>query len=97
MIKSFANELAQKIFEDKKGSKAVRKFPSELYRVARRKLLYLYDVCELDDLKVPPGNRLESLKGDLKGYFSIRINNQWGVVYKWDDGASEVQILDYHK
>ena len=61
------------------------------------KLLYLHDAAELNDLKVPPGNRLEPLKGDMKGYHSIRINDQWRVVFKWKNGnAGDVMVVDYH-
>jgi proteic killer suppression protein len=66
-------------------------------RVARRKLLYLGQARSLDDLKVPPGNRLEALKGDRKGQFSIRINDQWRLCFRWKDGDSyDVEITDYH-
>jgi len=96
MILSFGNQLAQDLFDDKK-TKSTRQFPSELYRVARRKMLYLHDADQLTDLRVPPGNKLESLKGNLKGFHSIRINDQWRVVFKWTDGGPrEVQVLDYH-
>ena len=96
MIKSFGNKIAQDLYNDKR-SKALSKFPSELLRVARRKILYIHDADQLIDLKVPPGNRLEALKGDLKGYHSVRINDQWRVVFKWNGGAEEVQVVDYHK
>jgi toxin HigB-1 len=96
MIKSFGNKIAQDLYNDKR-SKALSKFPSELIRVARRRILYIHDADQLIDLKVPPGNRLEALKGDLKGYHSIRINDQWRVVFKWNGGAEEVQVVDYHK
>lgn len=96
MIKSFGNKIAQDLYNDKR-SKALSKFPSELLRVARRKILYIHDADQLIDLKVPPGNRFEALKGDLKGYHSIRINDQWRVVFKWNGGAEEVQVVDYHK
>ena len=96
MIESFGNQLAEDLFDDK-ISRATRKFPSELRRAARRKLLYLHDAVELRDLRVPPGNRLELLKGDLTGFHSIRINDQWRVVFMWNSGSpSEVQIMDYH-
>lgn len=96
MILSFANQLAEDIFEDRM-TKTVRKLPVELYRIARRKLLYLHDADVLTDLKVPPGNRLEALKGKLKGFYSIRINNQWRVVFRWQgNNALEVSVLDYH-
>ncbi len=97
MIISFSNRLALDLFEDKK-SKHTRSFPPELYRAARRKILYLHDAENLTDLKVPPGNRLEALKDDLLGFHSIRINDQWRVIFKWTaGGASEVKVLDYHK
>ena len=96
MIKSFGNKTAEDLYNDKK-SKALSKFPTELLRVARRKILYIHDADQLKDLKVPPGNRLEALKRDLKGYYSIRINDQWRVIFKWDGGADNVQIVDYHK
>lgn len=65
--------------------------------VALRKLDMVNAAVVLDDLKVPPGNRLEALKGDLRGHHSIRINQQWRVVFKWEDGAAhEVSIADYH-
>ncbi|MFM8269896.1 MAG: type II toxin-antitoxin system RelE/ParE family toxin [Pseudomonadota bacterium] len=96
MIRSFGNQLAEDLFEAE-ITKNTRKFPAELKRTARRKLLYLHDADELKDLKVPPGNRLEALKGQWKGYQSIRINDQWRLVFRWEDGnAYEVQIVDYH-
>lgn len=96
MIVSFANKLAEDLFEDKK-SKEVRSFPNELHRAARRKILYLHDAAELVDLKVPPGNKLEALKGDRAGYHSIRINNQWRIVFRWNNGnAEDVSVEDYH-
>ena len=96
MIESFGNRLAEDLFDDKR-SNVVRRFPTELVRAARRKLLYLHDAAELQDLRVPPGNRLEALKGESSGFYSIRINDQWRVVFRWKDGnAYDVQILDYH-
>jgi proteic killer suppression protein len=96
MIEAFGNALAEDLFDDKR-TKVTRSFPPELRRAARRKLLYLHDAAELKDLKVPPGNRLERLKGDRKEYHSIRINDQWRVVFRWVGGnAFDVQVLDYH-
>lgn len=96
MIESFGNTLAEDLFDDKR-TRATRSFPPELRRVARRKLLYLHDATELRDLKVPPGNRLEGLKGDWKGFHSIRINDQWRVIFRWQGGnAFDVGIIDYH-
>lgn len=75
----------------------IQQFPQELQRAARRKLLYLHEAAELKDLRVPPSNRLEALKGTSKGLSSIRINDQWRVVFQWEGGnASHGQIVDYH-
>jgi toxin HigB-1 len=96
VIESFGNALAEDLFDDK-NSKATKAFPPELRRVARRKLQYLHEAADLRDLKSPPGNRLEGLKGDLKGFHSIRINDQWRVVFRWSGGnAFDVQVVDYH-
>ena len=96
MIESFGNALAEDLFEHK-NSKATKAFPPELRRAARRKLQYLHEAADLRDLKAPPGNRLEGLKGDCKGFHSIRINDQWRVVFRWSGGnAFDVQIVDYH-
>jgi proteic killer suppression protein len=96
MIESFGNDLAKDLFDDRQ-TRATRSFPQELRRQARRKLLYLHDAAELKDLRVPPGNRLEALKGDMKGFHSIRINDQWRVVFRWANGnAFDVAIRDYH-
>jgi len=96
MIETFGNSLAKDLFDDKR-SKATRSFPPELRRAGRRKLLYLHDANELGDLRAPPGNRLEILKGKWKGFHSIRINDQWRVVFRWEGGnALDVRILDYH-
>lgn len=96
MIESFGNRLAEDLFYDK-SSRDVRRFAVELRRVARRRLLYLHDAGELGDLRVPPGNRLEPLRGKLAGYHSIRINDQWRIVFHWKSGnAEDVQIVDYH-
>ena len=96
MIIAFGNALAKDLFYDRQ-SKATRQFPPELRRFARRKLLYLHDAAELRDLRVPPGNRLERMQGQWKGFHSIRINDQWRLVFQWSGGqARGVQIIDYH-
>jgi len=96
VIESFGSALAEGLFDDK-NSKATKAFPLELRRVARRKLQYLHEAADLRDLKSPPGNRLKGLKGNLKGFHSIRINEQWRVVFRWSGGnALDVQIVDYH-
>jgi len=96
VIESFGNALADDLFDDKQ-TKATRSFPTVLRRAARRKLLYLHDATELRDLRSPPGNRLERLKGKWKAFHSIRVNDQWRVVFRWEGGnAFDVQIVDYH-
>ncbi len=96
MIAGFGNRLAEDLWDDR-SSRAVRRFPPELRRAARRKLLYLNDAEQLKDLRAPPGNRLEALKADWRGYHSIRINIQWRIVFRWENGhASDVQVVDYH-
>ena len=96
VIRSFDNRLAEDLFDDRRAS-AVRRLPPALYQAARRKLLYLHEAEELRDLRVPPGNRLEALKGDRAGWCSIRINDQWRVVFRWEtDQAIDVSVLDYH-
>lgn len=96
MIETFGNALARDLFDDRR-TKATRTLPPELRRAGRRKLLYLHDAAELTDLSVPPGNRLERLKGEWKEFHSIRINRQWRIVFRWMGGnAFDVQILDYH-
>jgi proteic killer suppression protein len=96
VIQDFGNRLAEDLFDDRLST-VVRRFPPELRRAARRKLLYLHDAAELRDLRVPPGNRLEALKGQWRGFHSIRINDQWRIVFRWKDGnALGVQVVDYH-
>jgi proteic killer suppression protein len=95
MIITFRRQLAEDLFFDRRTG-VTRRFPAELRQVAQRKLQYLNAAARLNDLKAPPGNRLEALKGALKGYHSIRINDQWRIVFQWRDGAYEVQIVDYH-
>jgi proteic killer suppression protein len=95
VIHSFGNRLAEDVYDDRRSA-AVRRLPPALYAAARRKLLYLHDADGLHDLRVPPGNRLEALKGDRKGWHSIRINDRWRVVFRWTGGAHDVQIIDYH-
>jgi proteic killer suppression protein len=93
VIQSFRNKDTEKLFR-RERSKAV---PQDVQRVALRKLTQLDAAAGLQDLKVPPGNRLEALSGDRTGQFSIRINDQWRVCFVWKDGhAHEVEIVDYH-
>lgn len=92
MIHSFARAETELLF----NSRSSRRFMN-IERVARRKLLQLHAATELVSLRVPPGNQLESLKGDRKGQHSVRINDQWRVCFIWkDEGAYDVEIVDYH-
>ena len=94
MIVGFSGKFAETIFRDRKVPKG---FSAALAAVARRKLVMLNNAGRLEDLKSPPGNRLEVLKGDLAGKHSIRINEQWRIVFCWTaNGPDEVEILDYH-
>ena len=97
MIISFKNQATEDIF-DSNDSKAARKLcPTNLWSTARRKLDQLNAVTSLEELTIPPGNRLEALKGDRKGQHSIRINQQYRICFTWtQQGASEVEIVDYH-
>ncbi|MFK7955740.1 MAG: type II toxin-antitoxin system RelE/ParE family toxin [Lysobacterales bacterium] len=96
MIETFGNPLTEDLFDDRR-TRAARTFPPELRRLGRQKLLYLHVAVELKDLRMPPGNRQGALRGDPKGYHSIRINDQWRVVFRWESGnAFDVQIADYH-
>jgi proteic killer suppression protein len=93
MIHSFGNRETALIWEGIRS----RKLPSDIQAVALRKLRLLNNARVIDDMRVPPGNRLEPLKGVRKGQWSIRINKQWRIVFRWSDGgAHDVEILDYH-
>jgi len=92
MIHSFACPNTEALF----NSRIVPQFRN-IERVARRKLLQLHASTELNSLRIPPGNRLEPLKGDRDGQHSIRINDQWRICFVWrEDGAYAVEIVDYH-
>ena len=93
MIVSFGSKDTEKVW---KGER-VKGLPGEIQEVARRKLRMINNSLNINDLKVPPANRLEKLSGKYRAFFSIRINDQWRVIFKWSDGnASEVEIMDYH-
>ena len=92
MIRSFRDRDSEALFNDV----AVRRVQA-VERQARRKLLYLHRARTLGDLNAPPGNRLEALKGERRGQYSIRINDQWRICFTWRDGdAHDVEIVDYH-
>ena len=93
MIKAFKDKEAEKIF----NGRFSKKLPHDIQRIAERKLILLHRSLNLHDLRVPPSNRLEALKGNRKQQHSIRINNQWRICFEWrEDGVYEVEIIDYH-
>ena len=93
MIKEFGDKESEKIW---KGIRS-KKLPSEIQHIARRKLRMLNSAQDVDDLRIPPANRLEKLKGGLSEYHSIRINNQWRIIFQWlNNDAYDVKIVDYH-
>jgi proteic killer suppression protein len=93
MIKSFRCREARRLFEGRFS----RRLPADIQRIAARKLEMLHAAGQLDSLRIPPANRLERLKGDRSGQYSIRINDQWRLCFAWRDGhAYKVEIVDYH-
>ena len=93
MIKSFADKEADKIW----NGTVSRKFPVNLQNVARRKLRMINNAQNINDLRIPPANHLKKLSGNLEGFYSIRINRQWRIIFTWEnDNAFDVQIVDYH-
>ncbi len=93
MIKSFRDKETEKIFSRRISTKLAQ----DIQRIARKKLVMLDAATQLNDLRTPPGNRLEALKRDRKGQHSIRINDQWRICFKWRDGdAYDAEITDYH-
>jgi proteic killer suppression protein len=93
MIVSFGSKQTEQIWNGFR----VKKMPVEIQNVGRRKLRMLNNSQDIADLRIPPSNRLEKLSGNLKSFYSIRINNQWRIIFKWHKGnASEVEIVDYH-
>lgn len=94
MIRSFKGKFAEAILTDRRLPKG---FPQSLVKVTRRKLIQVNNAVVLNDLVVPPGNCLEILKGDLAGKHSIRINDQWRIIFRWTEaGPEDVEIVDYH-
>ena len=93
MIISFGNSDTEQVWLGNR----VKKLPLEVQNIGRRKLRMLNNSVNIADLRIPPANRLEKLSGKLKFFYSIRINDQWRIIFKWDAGnASEVEIIDYH-
>lgn len=97
MIKSFRDRGTEDIFDRNNSIEARRTCPQQIWSVARRKLDQLNAVISLDSLKIPPGNALEALRDDRRGQYSIRINDQFRICFVWtEDGAENVEIVDYH-
>lgn len=93
MIVSFGDKTTQKIWEGER----VKGFSIVIQATARRKLRMLNNSVDIKDLMIPPSNRLEKLKGNLKDFYSIRVNDQWRLIFKWDNGnAFNVELIDYH-
>ena len=93
MIISFGHKLTERTWIGER----VKKLPPEIQNTGRRKLRMINNAVDLQDLRISPANRLEKLIGRWKGYYSIRINNRWRIVFKWKNGnAAQVEIVDYH-
>lgn len=93
MILNFGDKETEKIWDGIRS----RKLPNEIQNIARRKLRMINNSQTINDLRIPPANRLEKLRGNLEEYHSIRINSQWRIIFKWiNNDASEVSIVDYH-
>ncbi len=93
MIRSFGDKETEKIWE----GIVSKKLPFDIQNVARRKLRMINSSQDINDLRIPPANRLEKLKGNLSSFYSIRINKQWRIIFEWkNDDAYEVKIVDYH-
>lgn len=93
MIVSFGNSETEQVWLGNR----VKKLPTEIQNIGRRKLRMINNSVDIADLRIPPANRLEKLSGKLKNFYSIRINDQWRIIFKWNAGnASEVEIIDYH-
>ena len=96
MILSFGNKVTKALYNGL-NTKSVRHLPHDMIQKTLNKLDVLNGAHDLLDLRSPPGNRLEALRGDLSGFYSIRVNNQWRIIFRWKDGnAYEVQLTDYH-
>jgi len=93
MIITFSCKETEKIWDGNFS----RRFPSTIQQTARRKLVHINSAISINDLLIPPGNRLEKLSGNLKGFHSVRINDQWRIIFKWkENSAFDVEIADYH-
>lgn len=93
MILSFADKETERIWD----GEVSRRLPITIQSIARRKLRMINNARRLDDIRIPPANRLEALKGDMKGQHSIRVNDQWRICFRWSNaGVTDVRIVDYH-
>jgi proteic killer suppression protein len=93
MIKSFGSKETEKIWNGERS----KKLPNEIQNIARRKLRMINNSQDLQDLRIPPSNRQEKLGGNLKEFYSIRVNKQWRIIFKWENGnCFEIEITDYH-
>ncbi|RUA35827.1 MAG: plasmid maintenance system killer family protein [Bacteroidetes bacterium] len=93
MIKSFGSKESEKIWNGERS----KKLPNEIQNIARRKLRMINNSQDLQDLRIPPSNRLEKLGGNLNEFYSIRVNKQWRIIFKWENGnCFEIEITDYH-
>lgn len=96
MILTFGDPDTEDFYHGRE-TKGTRRFPPSIVNIAHRKLDMIAAAYRLNDLSIPPGNRLEALKGNLAGYYSVRINDQWRIIFLWENhNASLVQIMDYH-
>jgi proteic killer suppression protein len=96
MITSFRDKATEDLYHGR-STRRIRRFPLQVAPIALRKLDVLNGARLLSDLRSPPGNRLEALKGDLKGYHSIRVNEQWRIIFRWQgNDAHDVELTDYH-
>ena len=97
MIVSFADQGTEDVYNGRDTKAARKACPQSIWRVAHRKLDQIHAVLTLNALRVPPGNQLEALKGDRAGQYSVRINDQYRVCFRWTDaGAEDVEVVDYH-
>ncbi len=93
MIKTFGSKETEKIWNGIRSDK----IPGEIQKIGRRKLRMINNAIDINDLQIPPANRLEKLSSKLKGYYSIRINKQWSIIFNWEKGNSfDIKITDYH-
>jgi toxin HigB-1 len=94
LINSFADKETEKIWDGERSTI----LPNEIQQIARRKLRMINNAENINDLRVPPANRLKKLKGDLSNFYSLRINDQWRIIFNWDGNSAEnVEITDYHE